>query len=157
CPSEHTERVEKSPGHALPAESHLAQATLSGSREELSMATDDDVLIGIADDVDPAFAGVRPKLFGIAYRVLGSAFEAEDVVQETWLRWHASDRNAVRNPAAFLATTATHLALNVAQSARARRETYVGQWLPEPVDTHDDPALGAERSEALELAVLQLL
>jgi len=109
-----------------------------------------------ADDADSTFAAVRRRLFGIAYRVLGSD-EAEDVVQETWLRWRASDREAVRNPAAFLARTTTHLALNVAQSARSRREKYVGQWLPEPVDTHDDPALGAERSEALELAVLLLL
>jgi RNA polymerase sigma-70 factor, ECF subfamily len=109
------------------------------------------------DDADATYAALRPRLFGIAYRVLGSSAEAEDVVQETWLHWRACDRAAVRNPAAFLATTASHLALNIAQSARSRRESYVGQWLPEPVDTHDDPALGAERSEALELAVLQLL
>ena len=109
------------------------------------------------DDADSTFAALRPKLFGIAYRVLGSSAEAEDVVQEAWLRWRASVHDAVRDPAAFLATTTTRLALNVAQSARSRRETYVGQWLPAPVDTHDDPALGAERSEALELAVLQLL
>ena len=109
------------------------------------------------DDGHPTFATLRPRLFGIAYRVLGSSAEANDVVQEAWLRWEACDQNAVRNPAAFLATTTTRLALNVAQSARLRRETYVGQWLPEPVDTRDDPALGAERSEALELAVLLLL
>src|SRR5262245_7134473 len=106
---------------------------------------------------DPTFTHLRRRLFGIACRVLGTSAEAEDIVQETWLRWQACDRNAVRNPAAFLGTTTTRLALNVAQSARSRRETYVGQWLPEPVDTHDDPALAAERSEALELAVLQLL
>jgi len=111
----------------------------------------------MATDADPTFASLRPRLFGIAYRVLGSSAEAEDVVQETWLRWRGSDRNAVRNPAAFLATTTTRLALNVAQSARSRRETYVGQWLPEPVDARDDPALRAERREALELAVLLLL
>jgi RNA polymerase sigma-70 factor (TIGR02957 family) len=109
------------------------------------------------DDADATFAALRPRLFGIAYRVLGSWVEAEDVIQEAWLRWQASDHDAVRDPAAFLATTTTRLALNVAQSARSRRETYVGQWLPEPVDTRDDPALGAERNEALELAVLLLL
>ena len=109
------------------------------------------------DDDDPTFAALRRKLFGIAYRVLGTSAEAEDIVQETWLRWQACDRNAVRNPAAFLGTTTTRLALNVVQSARSRRETYVGEWLPEQVDTDDDPSLGAERSEALELAVLQLL
>jgi RNA polymerase sigma-70 factor (ECF subfamily) len=111
----------------------------------------------LPDDANATFAVLRPRLFGIAYRVLGSSTEAEDVVQETWLRWRACDHDAVRDPAAFLATTVTRLALNVAQSARLRRETYVGQWLPEPVDTRDDPALGAERSEALELAVLLLL
>jgi len=61
----------------------------------------------MATDADPTFASLRPRLFGIAYRVLGSSAEAEDVVQETWLRWRGSDRNAVRNPAAFLATTTT--------------------------------------------------
>jgi RNA polymerase sigma-70 factor (TIGR02957 family) len=109
------------------------------------------------DDAATQFAAVRGRLFGIAYRMLGSATEAEDVVQETWLRWQAYDRSAVRDPAAFLATTTTRLAINVATSARARRETYVGPWLPEPVDTSADPALGAERAEALELAVLVLL
>jgi RNA polymerase sigma-70 factor, ECF subfamily len=127
-----------------------------GSRWKARMEPGDRGLDRLDDD-DPTFAALRRKLFGIAYRVLGTSTEAEDIVQETWLRWQACDRNAVRNPAAFLGTTTTRLALNVAQSARVRRETYVGQWLPEPVDTHDDPAVGAERSEALELAVLQLL
>jgi RNA polymerase sigma-70 factor (TIGR02957 family) len=103
------------------------------------------------------FADVRPRLFGIAYRILGSSTEAEDVVQEVWLRWQAYDRSAVLDPSAFLATTTTRLAINVAQSARSRHETYVGPWLPEPVDTSADPALGAERGEALELAILLLL
>jgi RNA polymerase sigma-70 factor (TIGR02957 family) len=109
------------------------------------------------DDAATQFAAVRGRLFGIAYRMLGSATEAEDVLQETWLRWQGYDRSAVRDSAAFLATTTTRLAINVATSARARRETYVGPWLPEPVDTSADPALGAERAEALELAVLVLL
>jgi RNA polymerase sigma-70 factor (ECF subfamily) len=109
------------------------------------------------DHAVATFGGLRPRLFGIAYRMLGSAAEAEDVVQEAWLRWQGTDRSLVRDPGSFLATTTTRLALNVAQSARSRRETYVGQWLPEPVDTRDDPALGAERSEALEVAVLLLL
>jgi RNA polymerase sigma-70 factor (ECF subfamily) len=109
------------------------------------------------DDAASLFAAVRGRLFGIAYRMLGSATEAEDVVQEVWLRWQGYDRSTVRDPAAFLATTTTRLAINVATSARARREAYVGPWLPEPVDTSADPALGAERAEALELAVLVLL
>ena len=104
-----------------------------------------------------AFLSVRSRLFGIAYRMLGSATEAEDVVQEAWVRWQGTDRSVVRNPAAFLTTTVTRLAINAATSARARRETYVGPWLPEPVDTSDDPALGAERAEALEIATLVLL
>lgn len=103
------------------------------------------------------FADVRGRLFGIAYRMLGSAGEAEDLVQDVWLRWQGYDRSTVDNPAAFLATTITRLAINELQSARVRRETYVGPWLPEPVDTGADPYLGAERGEALSLAVLLLL
>ncbi|MCU1410076.1 MAG: polymerase, sigma-24 subunit, subfamily [Rhodoglobus sp.] len=103
------------------------------------------------------FMEVRPRLFGIAYRMLGSATEAEDILQEVWLRWQAYDRGTVESPAAFLATATTRLAINAATSARARHETYIGPWLPEPVDTSADPALGAERGEALEFAVLLLL
>jgi len=103
------------------------------------------------------FAAVRPRLFGIAYRMLGSVAEAEDVVQDAWLRWQGTDRSAVRDVAAFLATTTTRLAINVATSARVSRESYIGPWIPEPVDTSADPQLGAERGEALELAVLMML
>ncbi|UFS59436.1 RNA polymerase sigma-70 factor [Subtercola endophyticus] len=103
------------------------------------------------------FSAARPRLFGIAYRMLGSVSEAEDIVQESWLRWQATDRSVVENPNAFLATITTRLAMNLAQSARARHETYIGPWLPDPVDTSANPALGAERGEALEYAVLILL
>ncbi len=109
------------------------------------------------DEAAAVFESVRPRLFGIAYRMLSSASEAEDLVQDVWLRWQLCDRSQVRNPAAFLATTTTRLAINELQSARARRETYVGPWLPEPVDTSADPYLGAERGEALEFATLQLM
>ncbi|MFG3341219.1 RNA polymerase sigma-70 factor [Glycomyces sp. NPDC048151] len=109
------------------------------------------------DDAAEVFTGVRPRLFGIAYRMLGSAAEAEDLVQEVWLRWHAYDRARVEHPAAFLATTTTRLAINALKSAKARRETYIGPWLPEPVDTEADPYLGAERGEALEFAALLLM
>ncbi|MEU1201210.1 sigma factor [Streptomyces sp. NPDC005813] len=113
------------------------------------------------DDLDEAteeFLSVRPQLFGIAYRVLGgSAAEAEDVVQETWLHWQKTDRAKIHEPAAFLTTVATRLAISLAKSARVRRESYVGPWLPEPVNTGQDPHLGAERAEALEVAVLLLL
>ncbi|CCK32665.1 ECF family RNA polymerase sigma factor [Streptomyces davaonensis JCM 4913] len=104
-----------------------------------------------------AFQKLRPRLFGIAYRVLGSVVEAEDVVQEAWVRWQGTDRDAVLDSGAFLAKTTTRLAINVSQSARVRREAYVGPWLPEPVDTSVDPQVGAERGEALELAVLLVL
>ncbi|HEY3506586.1 MAG TPA: RNA polymerase sigma-70 factor [Actinocatenispora sp.] len=118
--------------------------------------------IGTGDAADlttatAVFTSVRPRLFGIAYRMVGSVSEAEDLVQEVWLRWQTCDRAAVVHPAAFLATTATRLAINALTSARARHETYVGPWLPEPVDTSADPYLGAERGEALELAALLLM
>ncbi|WP_107101415.1 RNA polymerase sigma-70 factor [Peterkaempfera griseoplana] len=109
------------------------------------------------DEAEAVFLGVRGRMFGIAYRMLGSVAEAEDVLQEVWIRWQTYDRSTVQNAQAFLATTTTRLAINVLKSARVRRETYVGPWLPEPVDTSGDPALGAERGEALEIAVLMLL
>src|SRR5919197_438769 len=116
-----------------------------------------EVETGAYDDGLSAFAPVRPRLFGIAYRMLGSAAEAEDVVQDVWMRWQSTNRDVVENPPAFLATTTTRLCINLAQSAHSRRETYIGTWLPEPVDTSSDPAIGAERGEALQLAVLVLL
>lgn len=112
------------------------------------------------DSLDRAaqqFMAARPQLFGIAYRILGTAAEAEDVVQDAWLRWQKTDRSEIKEPAAFLATVTARLAINVAQSARMRRESYIGPWLPEPVDTKADPQLGAERAEALDMAVLLLL
>src|SRR3954463_5150768 len=114
-------------------------------------------MVGDLDEAASIFTGVRPRLFGIAYRMLGSVSEAEDLVQDVWLRWQTTDRSVVNNPGAFLATTTTRLAINELQSARARRETYIGPWLPEPVDTSADPFLGAERGEALEFAVLVLM
>jgi RNA polymerase sigma-70 factor (ECF subfamily) len=104
-----------------------------------------------------AFQSMRRRLFGVAYRMLGSATEAEDVLQDVWLRWQATDRRAVQDADAFLFTIATRLSLTVAASARKRREVYVGPWLPEPVLTAEDPLLGAERTEALEMGVLLLL
>jgi RNA polymerase sigma-70 factor, ECF subfamily len=104
-----------------------------------------------------SFQAVRPRLFGIAYRTLESAADAEDVVQDTWMRWQATDRDAVRDTGAFLATTTKRLALNVAQSAYARRETAIDPWDAERVEVHADPALGAERREALEVAMGMLM
>jgi RNA polymerase sigma-70 factor (ECF subfamily) len=104
-----------------------------------------------------AFQTVRPRLFGIAYRILGGAAEADDVVQDTWLRWQRTDRSEVQDATAFLATTTTRLAINVTQSARARREMYLGPRLPEPVDAGADPTLRVERGQSLELAVHMLV
>jgi RNA polymerase sigma-70 factor (TIGR02957 family) len=109
------------------------------------------------EEAAAVFADLRPRLFGIAYRMLGSSTEAEDLVQDVWLRWQTCDRSTVSNPAAYLATATTRLAINATQSARVRRETYIGPWLPEPIDTSADPHLGAERGEALGFAVLLLL
>ena len=114
--------------------------------------------LGDLEQAAAAFADVRSRLFGIAYRMLGTVTDAEDLVQEVWVRWQTyPDRASVTNPAAFLATTTTRLAINATQTARVRRETYIGPWLPEPVDTSADPHLGAERGEALGFAVLLLL
>jgi RNA polymerase sigma-70 factor, ECF subfamily len=107
-------------------------------------------------DADAAtFEVVRPRLFGIAYRVLGGAADAEDVVQDTWIRWHGTDRRAVRNATAFLTTASARLALNVADSARARHEAANG-WMPEPIDAGADPTVEVEDDEASELAVRTL-
>ncbi|MGE3277752.1 MAG: sigma-70 family RNA polymerase sigma factor [Vicinamibacterales bacterium] len=109
------------------------------------------------DDGLPAFLAVRTRLFSIAYRLLGDAAEAEDVVQDAWLRWQTADRCAVRNPQAFLTTTATRLAINVVRSARARHETAPGPGQPEPADTRTDPWLATERDQALTLGIRMLL
>jgi RNA polymerase sigma-70 factor, ECF subfamily len=96
----------------------------------------------------------RSLLTGIAYRILGTVADAEDVVQETWLRWSAVDHGAVRDPRAFLATTASRLALNALRSQRQRRESYTGPWLPDPLPTADPPveAMAADPAEPVLLA-----
>lgn len=109
------------------------------------------------DDALAAFMSVRSRLFGVAYRMIGSAVEAEDIVQDVWVRWQTTDRSVVRDAPAFLVTTTTRLAINVIQSARVRRETTIEPSLPEPVDTKADAGLGAEQNEALQLAVHVLL
>ncbi|MDX2937368.1 RNA polymerase sigma factor SigJ [Streptomyces ipomoeae] len=125
--------------------------------DDLPDVSPDDSPDASLDDAADAFQRLRPRLFGVAYRILGSVFEAEDVVQDVWVRWQGADRSAVLDSGAFLGRITTRLAINVAQSARVRREAYVGPWLPEPVDTSVDPQVGAERGEALELAVLLVL
>src|SRR3954452_24028977 len=104
---------------------------------------------------------LRPVAFAIAYRMLGSVSEAEDVVQEALLRVHqALDRGEqIESPPAFVATVTTRLSLNELRSARARRERYVGDWLPEPIitDGDDDPARHAETADSLSVAMLVVL
>ncbi|CAM5704474.1 hypothetical protein STENM327S_08410 [Streptomyces tendae] len=110
-----------------------------------------------ADVAVAVFVEYRPRLLGIAHRVLGSAVEAEDVLQEVWLRWQKTDHSTVVSPAAFLATVTTRLALDVVQSARVRRETAMGPWLAEPVDIGPDPESRVQQHEDLALALLLLL
>ncbi|MGA8745945.1 MAG: RNA polymerase sigma factor SigJ [Solirubrobacterales bacterium] len=105
-----------------------------------------------------AFVASRPRLLGIAYGMLGELTEAEDVVQDAWLRWNLADRDAVRNPEAFLVTATTRLALDRLRSARARREVYVGPWLPEPLLTDPEtPEAKTIEAEQLDLALLTAL
>ncbi|WP_326647436.1 MULTISPECIES: RNA polymerase sigma-70 factor [unclassified Streptomyces] len=106
------------------------------------------------------FTAHRPRMFGLAYRLLGSAEEAEDVVQDAYLRWSGADRQAIEHPGAWLARVVTNLCLNRLTSARVQREAYVGPWLPEPVFTQDGslgPLESAEQRDAVSTALLVLL
>lgn len=110
------------------------------------------------DDGVAAFVSARPRLLRIAGRVLASPSDAEDVVQEIWMRWQRTDRSVVADPHAFLVTMTVRLAINVGQSARKRRETSVGEWFQDQLGcTDDDPAAEAELGEAVERAVLTIL
>ena len=109
-----------------------------------------------AADPTSVFEAQRPRLMGLSYRMLGTVTDAEDIVQEAWLRWQRSDPSAVENPAAFLTTVTSRLALDRLRQLKARRENYPGSWLPEPVAL-EDPAATVERRESLSLAVLVLL
>ncbi|HEY1853282.1 MAG TPA: RNA polymerase sigma factor SigJ [Solirubrobacterales bacterium] len=104
--------------------------------------------------IDP-FEACRPRMTGIAYGMLGELGEAEDVVQDAWLRWNGAEQGAVRDAEAFLVTVTTRLALDRLRSARARREVYVGPWLPEPlVSDPETPESLAIEAERLDLALL---
>jgi len=107
------------------------------------------------------FETYRPLMFSIAYRMLGSAVEAEDIIQETYLRYQSVPPETITSPKAFLCTIVTRLCLNQLQSARAQRETYIGPWLPEPVLTDDDPRLApsdqATLHDSISMAFLVLL
>ena len=111
------------------------------------------------DTAEAAFTAHRSRLVGVAYRLLGSVGDAEDVVQEAWLRWARVDTDTVADPLAFLVRTVSRLALDRMRRVAARRETYVGPWLPEPVLTGgpDDPAAEAERAASVSMAMLVVL
>ncbi|MDQ2727790.1 MAG: RNA polymerase sigma-70 factor [Actinomycetota bacterium] len=105
-----------------------------------------------------AFIAVRPMLFGVAYRMLGSATDAEDVLQDTYLRWQGQTEEEIGSARSFLATVVVRLCIDQLRCARVRRASYVGPWLPEPLATEDDdPALVAELADSLSLAFLVLL
>lgn len=110
-----------------------------------------------------AFESHRPRLLALAYRLLGSRSDAEDLVQDTWLRWQQADTTSIHNPEAWLVTAASRLGIDRLRAARARREHYVGPWLPEPLQVDDgaelapDPAHGAEVAEQVSLAFLAVL
>lgn len=115
-------------------------------------------------ELRPADAAVfeqhRAVLLGVAYRMLGSWWDAEDVLQDAWLRWHGADRAAIADPRAWLVTVTTRLALDQLRSARHRRETYPGTWLPEPIPVGTqvgDPAETAQQRDTLSLAALRLM
>ncbi|MBB3084114.1 RNA polymerase sigma-70 factor [Geodermatophilus sabuli] len=104
------------------------------------------------------FEELKPLLFSLSYRLLGSVAEAEDAVQEAWLRYEATPTRP-RSPRAFLSAVVTRISIDVLRSARVRREQYVGEWLPEPLltDPYEDPARSAELADSLSMAALLLL
>jgi RNA polymerase sigma factor (sigma-70 family) len=112
------------------------------------------------------FEAQRSRLFGIAYRMLGTVTDAEDILQDAWLRWQGTDCSGVAEPASFLARVVTNLCLNALDSARAKREVYVGPWLPEPIFTASTvagsteglgPLDGAAQRDTVSFALLTVL
>ena len=104
-----------------------------------------------------AFEEQRRRLMGVSYRILGSIADAEDVVQDAWLRWSGTDTARVENPEAFLTTVVTRLSLDRLRTLKARREVYSGPWLPEPVAADSDPQVAVELADSLSLALLVVL
>lgn len=140
----------------------MASAEYTVTGEHTSTMRNDETGPAIAaDGIDGIYVGLRPLMFSIAYRMLGSVSEAEDVVQEAYLRYHRTlaQGTAIESPKAFLTTVTTRLAIDELRSARARHEAYVGVWLPEPVTASlaSDPAEHAEMDDSLSLAFLVLL
>ena len=130
-----------------------AKVTGEEQRDEAGASVTDEQLAA-------EFAEHRTVLVGAAYRVVGSMVDAEDVVQETWLRWAAADRTEVRDVRAFLIRITSRLALNRLRQQKSRREQYVGPWLPEPIaatPAKDDPAAIAEVADSVSMAMLVVL
>jgi len=112
-------------------------------------------------DTTEVFEALRPRLLGVAYRILGSMADAEDVLQDAWMRWSRTDAGSVANPEAYLVTVVGRRATDFLRAAKRRRETYTGPWLPEPVANEPDPALdpaaAAELADSLSMALLVVL
>lgn len=110
-------------------------------------------------NAETTFETHRPRLFGLSYRLLGSRSDAEDVVQDTWLRWQQTDRSGIRDAEAWLVTAATRLGIDRLRAARLQRERYTGPWLPEPaeIDESPTPEHSAEVAEQVSLAFLAVL
>jgi RNA polymerase sigma-70 factor, ECF subfamily len=128
---------------------------ISGPRRPHDM--NDAQQIRTAEDAAGVFDELRPRLVGVAYGLLGSLAEAEDAVQEAWIRLQRSDLEEIRDLAGWLVTTTSRVALDVLRSARVRREAYVGPWLPEPVETAPDPADSVSLADSLSWAMLVVL
>jgi RNA polymerase sigma factor (sigma-70 family) len=121
---------------------------------------DQGTAASVVVDLDVAldvFLAQRTRLFRVAYRVIGDVASAEDVVQEAWLRWQRTDRRVIKNPAAFLTTTTTHLAINVIQSARYRHEAPIESPVTDMVDSRQDPTQYAEQTVAVEEMLMALM
>ncbi|MDL4772095.1 MULTISPECIES: RNA polymerase sigma-70 factor [Thermomonosporaceae] len=111
----------------------------------------------MSEELAEVFGEYRNLLFAVAYRMLGTAADAEDAVQDTWIRWAGVDRSGVADPKAYLVRITTNVALDRLRSAQVRREAYVGPWLPEPMLTSPDAAEGTELSESVSMAMLVVL
>jgi RNA polymerase sigma-70 factor, ECF subfamily len=103
------------------------------------------------------FEAVRGRLFGLAYRMLGSRADAEDIVQEAYVRWHEAGRGSIENPEAWLVTTTSRLAIDRLRRLKTEREAYTGPWLPEPLVTHEPPDRHLDLADDLSMAFLTLL
>src|ERR1700722_1469362 len=146
-----------------------AQGAANARSTEKAMENEDQDEKGASEETKPqtggdadrlaTFSQYRGLLFSVAYRMLGSVADAEDMVQETFIRWQQAAKDEIRSPRAFLVTVITRLSINQLQSARVRREEYVGEWLPEPLVTGpgSDPLGALKIDESLSMAFLLLL